>query len=160
MLQAMRQALTQGVRRECSQLAGYSVMALQGSSELLPCFGYSQGKVRLAASPSWHHRSACFISAPTAAFILTHYFFAEVFCQLFVLQAKPAWQSSVCFCSVKRKSCDFLCNTSAACSPFEANKLLIQGRCSSICFTPHRRFQQISFQGNAFNSTHSSFNSW
>lgn len=29
-----------------------------------------------------------------------------------VLQAKPAWQSCVCFCSVKRNSCDFLCNTS------------------------------------------------
>lgn len=48
--------------------------SLQGSLELLPCFGYSQGKMRLAASASWHHRSACFICAPTIALIFIYLF--------------------------------------------------------------------------------------
>lgn len=66
-------------------------MAPPGLLELLPCFGYSQGKMRLAASPSWHHRSACFLYAPTAAFILVHSFLCSsaLLAQVYYSQSLP-----------------------------------------------------------------------
>lgn len=133
----------------------------KGSLELLPCFGCSQGKMSLAASPSWHHRSACFTCAPTAAFIFIHLFPCSIVLLAQVCYRKSQPGSLVHASAQQREIAVISCVTHLLHVPLlEANKLLTHSRCSCICFTLHQRSQQISFLGNAFNPTHSSINSW
>lgn len=117
MLGAMRQTVTQGwggvfsagsllCPGPCRLLGAAAVLWLQS------------GAGEAAASPSWHHSSACFISAPTAALGFVHLFLCSAALLAVCVTGKASLAILCTLCSVKRNGCDFLCNTSAECSSF------------------------------------------